>query len=60
MLVNSVLVVQPGAGEKPIGVTVKELLKLIRSGAVTIIDVRERWELETEGKIAGSINIQSK
>ena len=45
------------AEDKAIGVTVQELLDLIRFEKVTIIDVREPWELRTEGKIAGSINI---
>lgn len=56
-LVMVALIFAAKAEDKAIGVTVQELLDLIRFEKVTIIDVREPWELRTEGKIAGSINI---
>ena len=43
--------------QPPIGVTVTQLYDLIKSRNVTMIDVRNPWELRQEGKIAGSINI---
>ncbi len=39
--------------------TAEELMKMLKDKSieVTVIDVRNPWELEQEGKIAGSINI---
>ncbi|XP_039108054.1 thiosulfate sulfurtransferase/rhodanese-like domain-containing protein 3 [Hyaena hyaena] len=38
-------------------VTYKELKSLLNSRQITLIDVRERWEIVEYGKIPGSINI---
>eukprot|EP00112_Aurelia_sp_Birch-Aquarium-sp1_P009580 Seg2092.9 transcript_id=Seg2092.9/GoldUCD/mRNA.D3Y31 product="Thiosulfate sulfurtransferase/rhodanese-like domain-containing protein 3" protein_id=Seg2092.9/GoldUCD/D3Y31 len=51
------LLVKGDGNQPPIGVTVTQLYELIKATQVTIIDVRNPWELRQEGKIAGSINI---
>ncbi|XP_053760600.1 thiosulfate sulfurtransferase/rhodanese-like domain-containing protein 3 isoform X1 [Panthera pardus] len=38
-------------------VTYKELKSLLNSRQITLIDVRERWEIVEYGKIPGSVNI---
>ncbi|XP_065056131.1 thiosulfate sulfurtransferase/rhodanese-like domain-containing protein 3 isoform X1 [Rhopilema esculentum] len=58
-ILNLILVAHAGSKEEPpIGVTVEQLFELMRSEDVTLIDVREPWELSVMGKIAGSTNIQ--
>ncbi len=41
-------------------VTTDELLGMLKSKSVKLIDVRNPWELENEGKISGSVNIPCK
>ncbi|XP_076322026.1 uncharacterized protein LOC143231367 [Tachypleus tridentatus] len=46
-----------GDHERPVEIKYDELSKLVKSGQVTLVDVREPSEVQSDGKIPGSINV---